>query len=112
MANGTLTYSAWVPSIMYPRIHPPPPTHWPKRPSRHIGEDIGLFGRLVGANHWSPLEHVATPDPANVALVEVRDPDREERVLSTRRVALLGKWAGWQQYRHVVEATVGWNSHV
>ena len=28
-ANGTRTYSAWVPSIRCPRIQPPPPRHCP-----------------------------------------------------------------------------------
>ncbi len=28
-AKGTRTYSAWVPSMVLPRIQPPPPRHWP-----------------------------------------------------------------------------------
>ena len=33
-ANGVRRYSACVPSIKWPRIQPPPPTHAPYRPSR------------------------------------------------------------------------------
>lgn len=50
---------------------------------RDWDKDLELFNRLVSAKpgHWSPLEHVATPD------------------LLTR----LGNFSGWRQLRHDVE---------
>lgn len=78
---------------------------------RDPSEDVDLCARLVRDLHMSPLEHVCTPDPANVVEVEIRDPSDGDAVIGRRRVPLLGKWAGWQQYRHLVEARAGWNSH-
>lgn len=86
---------------------------------RDPAADVALFERLVGSNHWSPLEHIATPDPNNVTVVTIRDPDANDALITDssgnpvmRRVPILGKWAGWQQYRHIVEARTGWNSHI
>lgn len=86
---------------------------------RDPAADQALFERLVSSNHWSPLEHIATPDPTNVQIVTIRDPDNSDepvcgpnQLLATRRVPVFGKWAGWQQFRHLVEAQSGWDSHV
>ena len=51
---------------------------------RDIMKDLELFERLVSARpgHWSPLEHVATPDPAYTAPGNLR---------------------GWRQLRHDYE---------
>lgn len=53
---------------------------------RDYKEDLALFNRLVTARpgHWSPLEHVATP----------QHPDYESR---------LGNFRGWDQLRHSFE---------
>lgn len=81
-------------------------------------DDALLCDGLVANHHWSPLAHVATPEPQNVQVVSFRDPDRfdspidtDSGVPVTRRVPIFGKWAGWQQYRHIVEARTGWDSN-
>lgn len=53
---------------------------------RDVSADEQLYERLVTADppHWSPLEHVATPAPADQPQV--------------------GNLRGWRQLRHVVEA--------
>lgn len=76
---------------------------------RDIEEDLRLYRNLVGQWHWSPLEHVATPWPQNSAMVPILDPDTRERI-AMRRVPRLGKFPGWQQYRHVEEARQGYVS--
>lgn len=55
--------------------------------NRDIQKDIDLYGFLTSANppHWSPLEHVATPQKDNV----------------------YGNFDGWLQLRHVVAAERG-----
>ena len=60
-ANGTRTYSAWVPSIMWPRIQPPPPRHWPDRPSRQYWQRPQA--EMHDTSTRSPGLTVVTPAP-------------------------------------------------
>lgn len=77
---------------------------------RRPQDDEALCDRLVEQMHWSPLAHVATPDQDNVQTVPILDPDHEDMTIAIRRVPVVGKWAGWQQYRHIVEARVDYDS--
>lgn len=67
---------------------------------------------LVGSRppHASPLEHVCTPDPANEIMVHPHDPDTNKALLPLR-VAKVGKFRGWQSYRHVIEGRAGYDSY-
>lgn len=60
---------------------------------RDISVDIELYDRLVTASppHYSPMEHVATPDANNAAYIYA---------LSLKPFALLGNFPGWSQLRH------------
>lgn len=77
-----------------------------------VESDLALCDKLVADNHMSPFEHPCTPDPYNVAFAIIRDPDAHDRVVGERRVPIIGKWAGWQHYRHLVEGRLGHNSHL
>ncbi len=85
---------------------------------RQPKDDVELFKRLVKQHHWSPLAHVATPDPRNSHVATIPDPDNYDTPIGNgteatlRRTAAYGKWAGWQQYRHIIEARSGWDSSV
>lgn len=79
---------------------------------RSTSDDKDLYHRLTGQDvsdpmHASPLEHICTPDSSNVAMVDIKDPDYPGTILSTRRVPKLGKFVGFQQWRHVVEGRKG-----
>lgn len=68
---------------------------------RDMDVDVGLHGKLVSADppHWSPTEHVATPDDTNMANVFEFDPDTgEEEYCGV--VPIIGNFAGWRQMRH------------
>jgi hypothetical protein len=58
---------------------------------RDLSEDLKLFDRLVTADppHYSPLEHVAMPNPENITW------------LDGEPLARLGNFPGWSQLRHV-----------
>lgn len=62
--------------------------------SRNIEKDLELYERLVTAQppHWSPLEHVATPDLKNKSFVSNGS--------ETFAVPTLGNFVGWRQMRH------------
>lgn len=62
--------------------------------SRSIEKDLELYERLVTAQppHWSPLEHVATPDLKNKSFVS--------NGTETFAVPTLGNFVGWRQMRH------------
>ena len=62
--------------------------------SRNIDKDLDLYDRLVTAQppHWSPLEHVAKPDPTNKNFVTDGT--------NTFAVPALGNFVGWRQMRH------------
>jgi len=72
---------------------------------RNPAKDLELYERLVSANpkHSSPLEHVATPWPFNVAEWDKR------RQLGER--PKLGNLIGWRSLRLDVEAREGVNSY-
>lgn len=57
---------------------------------RDLSEDLKLFDRLITADppHYSPMEHVATPNHKNVTW------------LDGEPLALLGNFPGWSQLRH------------
>lgn len=67
---------------------------------------------LIGSRppHASPLEHVCTPDPANELMVDAYDPDTN-KALGPLRVAKIGKFRGWQSYRHIIEGRAGYDSY-
>jgi hypothetical protein len=73
---------------------------------RDQNEDLILFDRLVNADpaHYSPLEHVATPNPENKTVVEI--PARlilgQSRPAKTLVVPRVGNFLGWDQVRHLV----------
>lgn len=62
---------------------------------RDILIDVDLYEKLVSANppHWSPTEHVATPDDTNLAQVYQGD-------VYLGHVPVIGNFAGYQQMRH------------
>lgn len=62
--------------------------------SRNVEKDLELYERLVTAEppHWSPLEHVATPDLKNKSFVSNGS--------ETFAVPTLGNFVGWRQMRH------------
>jgi hypothetical protein len=76
---------------------------------RDIVEDLCLYTDLVKNWHWSPLEHVCTPWPNNLQHVPILDPDSGWRI-ADRRLARMGKFPGWQQWRHAVEGRQGYTS--
>jgi hypothetical protein len=83
-----------------------------QRGIRDYLEDARLYERLVISNHWSPLEHVCTPDPHNLRTAHgIVDPDTGKWIGGITRHANVGKFAGWTQWRHVVEARQGYNSY-
>lgn len=74
--------------------------------NRDLSEDLGLYDRLVTHRdqdppHASPLEHVCTPDPDNVATVDVKDLDGNPTG-NLLTVPLLGNLVGFRQMRHAV----------
>lgn len=73
---------------------------------RDWSEDKKRYDELLENGHWSPFEHVCTPDPRNNRWVDIWDPDTHE-LLGHRAVPELGKFIGWQSWRHVVEARTG-----
>ena len=68
---------------------------------RDMAVDVDLYEKLVSANppHWSPTEHVATPDPENVFNVYDYNHDIEDSVF-VGQVPVLGNFVGWRQMRH------------
>lgn len=72
---------------------------------RDIAKDLELYDRLVSADppHSSPLEHVATPWPWNIAQTDGR------RSLGER--PRLGNFIGWRQHRLDLEARAGLNTY-
>lgn len=70
---------------------------------KSIDKDLELYERLTTETppHWSPLEHVCTPDASNVQQVRVEG--ESGRVL-THTVPRIGNLLGWSQLRHRVEA--------
>lgn len=65
---------------------------------RDIQEDLTMFDRLTSAfpPHASPLEHVATPYPENIAFIE----DQHGHLV--REVPILGNFVGYLQLRHEI----------
>lgn len=79
-------------------------------------EDIGLFGRLINDReaderplHWSPLEHVATPDPANrqSEVYIFTGYDGQGRHYPTNHLPRVGNLLGWRSLRVEEEAAMG-----
>lgn len=74
---------------------------------REFTEDVNLCrDRLLPSGHMSPFAHVCTPDRNNVRWVDIYDPD-DAKLLGTRRLAKMGHYVGFQEYRHVVEGRLG-----
>jgi thymidylate synthase ThyX len=71
---------------------------------RDFKKDLELYDRLVSADppHWSPLEHVCTPDPVLGTDQLLHDPTDSRWVTGSARPTNL---RGWVQLRHVVEAS-------
>lgn len=76
---------------------------------RDRNEDIRLYEQLTGNGHYSPLEHVATPDPTNrtVATLAFKGIDGDD-VYVERAIPLFGNLIGWRQHRVEVEVARGW----
>jgi thymidylate synthase ThyX len=76
---------------------------------RDIPEDIRLYTQLSGNGHYSPMEHVATPDPTNrtVATLAFQNLEGEE-VYVERAIPLFGNFIGWRQHRLEVEIAHEW----
>jgi thymidylate synthase ThyX len=84
---------------------------------RDIDADLALYDRLVGAQppHWSPLEHVATPDIHNVQHGEYTFySERLERHVGFQKTHLpvVGNLLGWRSLRVEVEAEQGIKTYV
>lgn len=64
---------------------------------RDTSKDLELYDRLVNANppHWSPLEHVATPDLSNKVFLKSRK--------NVFAVPVIGNFVGWRQMRHDIQ---------
>lgn len=75
---------------------------------RDMAEDLDLFDKLTKADppHWSPLEHVATPWPANRQVGFMTFPDfRDARqFVPTNHLPRVGNLLGWRSLRTTVEA--------
>ena len=63
----------------------------------NIQEDLRLFEKLAGSNpkHYSPLEHIATPDSNTLFTKKWKHPH------------LHGNFVGWQQFRKMDELGLG-----
>lgn len=77
---------------------------------RDTSEDKRLYDNLVTSGHWSPLEHICTPQQYNVQRATIFDPDTHG-VLQVRELPKIGKFIRWQQWRHVVEASKDINTY-
>jgi thymidylate synthase ThyX len=78
---------------------------------RDIAQDLELYQRLTSAQpaHWSPLEHVATPDRYNRQVEDHRfvDMDGRTRHASTHHLPKAGNLLGWRSLRLEVESYRG-----
>lgn len=78
---------------------------------RNPRRDLELFTRLVSArpSHWSPLEHVATPWPANRASTELTFTDVEGKPQTAHvdHLPRVGNLLGWRSLRTEVESAEG-----
>lgn len=75
-------------------------------------QEIERYTGLTLNGHWSPLEHVCTPWLANEQVVSIPDPDNGFSPTGhVRRLAALGKFPGFLQWRHVVEARQDINTY-
>lgn len=78
---------------------------------RDYTKDVELYASLVENGHWSPLGHVCTPWPnGGQHYSPVLDPDTGRRLVDCR-LPRLGKFVGWQQWRHIVEGQMGYVSY-
>ena len=80
---------------------------------RDLTLDLGLYGRLAADRlaaaeppHWSPLEQVAIPCPANRQIANLTCPGPDGTVLDypVSHLPKVGKFLGWLSMRHIVEA--------
>lgn len=74
---------------------------------RDFDEDIALYQRLVSARpaHWSPLEHVATPDLENKQDFTISGYDFDGRRYTLSRIEpRYGNFRGWRQHRIEMES--------
>lgn len=84
---------------------------------RDLDADMDLYDRLVTANppHWSPLEHVATPDANNKQWESYEFwSERLNRQVTVRTAHLpvVGNLLGWRSLRTEVEAEKGLTTYV
>jgi hypothetical protein len=81
--------------------------HTPK----DYADELSLYTRLRDSRpmHASPFEHVATPDGDNQHYGMIRDPDGDG--VEYVRIASVGKFPGWLQYRHIIESRLGIDSY-
>lgn len=77
---------------------------------RDLSEDNARYGDLVNSGHWSPLEHICTPMYYNRQFVDFPDPDTGI-ILPGRTLPNIGKFIGFLQWRHVVEARMKINTY-
>lgn len=77
---------------------------------RSVEADLELYERLVSARpaHWSPLEHVATPDRWNRQTDQYgfRDMDGVRRQVNATHLPKVGNLLGWRSLRTEVEASL------
>lgn len=80
---------------------------------RDLVLDLGLYGRLAEDRlnaaeppHWSPLEQVAIPCPANRQIINLTCPGPDGTVIDypVSHLPKVGKFLGWLSMRHIVEA--------
>ena len=74
-------------------------------------KEVERYHGLVESGHWSPLEHVCTPYLSNAWEAVIPDPDAYWQVIGRRRVARIGKFPNWLQWRHVVEGRRNTNTY-
>lgn len=77
---------------------------------RDLAEDEARYGDLVNSGHWSPLEHICTPENYNRQYIDFPDPDTGI-ILPGRTLPKIGKFIGFLQWRHVVEARMKINTY-
>jgi hypothetical protein len=78
---------------------------------REYALDEKFHDSLVTMRHFSPLGHVCTPDPNNQRSAALVDPDRNVTLQTYPRLPAVGKFAGWTQWRHVIEGRRKYDSY-
>lgn len=77
--------------------------------TRSIDNDIRLYEQLSANGHYSPMEHVATPDPTNrtMAVLAFEGIHGDQHYIE-RAIPMFGNFIGWRQHRLEVEIRNEW----